>query len=131
MGTSPASSEIQKRIRELLKNCENTINIKDDILVYGKGRDHDTALTTVLKVLNDSGLTVRKEKCALGQPEVKWFSNIYNKDGMSPDPEKYRIIKDWPVPKSSAEVKSFLQTVQFNSKCGANGERSYPELTNH
>ena len=34
MGTSPASSEIQKRIREIICKCENAIHIKDDIKVY-------------------------------------------------------------------------------------------------
>ena len=31
MGTSPASSEIQKRIRETIKDCKSTIHIKDYI----------------------------------------------------------------------------------------------------
>ena len=31
MGTSPASSEIQKHIREMIKDCTNSLNIKDDI----------------------------------------------------------------------------------------------------
>ena len=35
---------------------------------------------------------------------------------MLPDPEKCLIIKNWPGSKSSSEVKSFLQTVQFSSK---------------
>ena len=50
---------------------------------------------------------------------------------MSPDPEKCSVIKNWHAPKSSSEVKSFLQTVQFNSKLlgGKPGELSYPELT--
>ena len=29
------------------------------------------------------------------------------------DPAKVSIIKEWPEPKDKAEVKSFLQTVQF------------------
>ena len=59
------------------------------------------------------GITLQPEKCQLGQPEVKWFGNIYSKHGVSPDSEKCAM---WPPPKSNAEVKSFLQTVQFNSK---------------
>ena len=35
MGTSPASSEIKKRIREMIKNCPNSLDIKDGILIYG------------------------------------------------------------------------------------------------
>ena len=41
MGTSPASSEIQKHIREAVNDYKNTIHIKDDILVFGVGQEHD------------------------------------------------------------------------------------------
>lgn len=131
MGTSPASSEIQKKVRETIAGCKNARNIKDDILIYGKGKEHDLYLEEVLRKLNEKGLTLRKEKCIFGQPQVKWFGNIYTKEGMSPDPEKCQIIYDWPEPQSCTAVKSFLQTIQFNAKFlhGEKGELSYPELT--
>ena len=129
MGTSPASSEVQRRMRQIIQGCQNVVHIKDDIIVYGKGEEHDRCLVEVLKVLEDC--TLRPEKCSLGQPEISWFGYIFTKHGMSPDPEKCRIIKEWKAPKSKEEVKSFLQTVQFNAKfmSGKHGEKSYPELT--
>ena len=33
---------------------------------------------------------------------------------MSPDPDKVKIIKDWPRPEDKSAIKSFLQTVQFS-----------------
>ena len=113
-GASPASGEAQKKIREILKSCTNTLNIKDDIFIHGKGKEHDEYLDVALEVLKSHGLTLRTKKCNLGKPEVKWFGYIFSKDGMSPDPEKCSIIKDWPAPSNLKEVKSFLQTVQFN-----------------
>ena len=131
MGTSPASSEIQKRIRQIIGKCQNAIHIKDDILVHGKGKEHDRYLEEVLRVLHENGITCRPEKCHLGQTEVTWFGNVYSKDGMSPDPQKCSVIRNWPAPNSCTEVKSFLQTVQFNAKFlgGEPGELSYPEIT--
>ena len=131
MGTSPASSEIQKKIRQIVSCCKNAIHIKDDILVHGKGKVHDDYLENTLSVLEDNGITLRPQKCYLGQTEVKWFGNIYSKEGMSPDPEKCKIIRNWPAPTNCSEVKSFLQTVQFNAKFlgGKPGESSYPDLT--
>ena len=35
-GTSPASSEIQKRVREMVKSCSNTRSIKDDMIIHSK-----------------------------------------------------------------------------------------------
>ena len=93
MGTSPVSSEIQKRIREAIKGCKNTIHIKDDILVFGAGQEHDRYLEDVLRTLQENSITLRPEKCRLGQPEVKWFGNIYSKHGVSPYPEKGAVIR--------------------------------------
>ena len=131
MGTSPASSEVQKRIRDIISKCQNAIHIKDDIMVHGVGGTHDKHLRNVLKTLRENGITARPDKCDLGKTEVKWFGNIYSEHGMSTDPSKCQIIRDWPAPQSKSEVKSFLQTVQFNAKFlgGENGEISYPELT--
>ena len=63
--------------------------------------------------------------------KVKWFGFIFSKAGMSSDPMKCSIIKEWPRPKSGKEVKSFLQTVQFNAKFlgGSTEGDSYPVLT--
>ena len=131
MGTSPASSEIQKKIRKIIQSCPSAIHIKDDIIVYGVGKGHDRSLEKVLSVLQDNGLTLRPDKCELGKPEIIWFGNVFSKYGMSPDPEKCAVVNQWSAPKSTAEVKSFLQTAQFNAKflTGKPGEPSYPELT--
>ena len=76
MGTSPASSEIQKCIREAIKDCKNTIKIKNDILTFRAGQEHDKYLEDVLRTLQEKCITLRPEKCRLRQPEVKWFGNI-------------------------------------------------------
>jgi len=70
----------------------------------------------MFETLHNNGLTLREEKCSLSKPEVKWFRNIYSHKGMSPDPDKCITIKNWPEPTMIAEVKSFLQTAQFNAK---------------
>ena len=56
MGTSPASSEIQKRFCETVQNCLNIIHIKDDIIVHGVGQQHDQCLIEVLCTLQEKEL---------------------------------------------------------------------------
>ena len=132
MGNSPASSECHRRVRAVLEGLEGVAQIKDDVLVYGKGDEHDTRLWAVLGRFRDAGLTLRREKCHFGQQEVKWFGHIFSEEGMSVDPEKVQLIKSWPRPRTVTEVKSFLQTVQFNAVYMAAqlpGELNFPELT--
>ncbi len=132
MGSSPASSEAHRRIKKVVAGLDGVLQIKDDVLVHGAGEEHDQRLRAVLERFQEAGLTLRREKCHLGQPSVKWFGMIFSAEGMSPDPEKANLIQNWPAPLTVRDVKSFLQTVQFNSAyMGAEepGEMTYAELT--
>ena len=102
------------------------------MLVHGVGEEHDHRLGAVLERFREAGLTLRQEKCHLGKAEVKWFGMIFSEEGMSPDPKKTALIKNWPAPLTVRDIKSFLQTVQFNAAyLGAEepGEMNYAELT--
>jgi transposase InsO family protein len=132
MGNSPASSEAHKRIKTVLQGCDGVVQIKDDIVVHGRGEEHDQRLRIALEKLQAAGLTLRREKCFLGKSEIKWFGMVFTEEGMATDPEKVAVIKNWPPPRTVSEVKSFLQTVQFNAIYMAAeepGEMQYAELT--
>ena len=59
----------------------------------------------MLERLQVNGITLRKEKCHFGVPEILWFGNTFSKHGMSPDPEKLKMIKTWPAPMNKSAVK--------------------------
>ena len=80
IGTSPASSEIQKRVREAIKDCKNAISIKDDILAHGKDNDHDKHLIKVLKILSEKGLHFKKRNVILVNQKLNGLAiYIYRK----------------------------------------------------
>ena len=113
MGTPPASGECHSAMSNILQGLKGVIQIKDDIIVHGKGQERDENLRACLKRLYEYRIWLRREKCKLGQQAIMWFDHIFTKQGMSPDPAKVEHIKAWPAPKTKEEVKSFLQTVQF------------------
>ena len=98
-GTSPASSEIQKRVRELVKDCPNTRSIKDDIIIYSKPENHDEIVRFTLAKLEEAGITLRPLKCKIGRPQVKWFGFIISEDGISPDTEHCASKKQRTTPR--------------------------------
>ena len=107
MGTSSASSEVQKIIRSIIQYLLYAMHIKDDISVYAIGKEHDVHLKNVLSTLQQKSVTLSPKKCHLCQSSVKWFGQIYSKFGVSPDPEKCKIIKEWPAPKNTSENGEF------------------------
>ena len=130
MGTHSGSSELQERVRVIVKGLQGVAQIKDDVVIHGTGAEHDTRLRLFLARIQEHGLTLRKEKCKFGVTEVLWFGHVYDKDGMSVDPAKVQIIKDWSRPKDKAGVKSFLQTVQFCQVFMRPGQgRTYSDVT--
>ena len=67
MGNSPASSECHRRVRTVLQGCEGVAQIKDDVLVFGTEEQHEGRLRAVLERFREAGLTLRKDKCKLGE----------------------------------------------------------------
>ena len=113
-----------------LEGLEGVQQIQDDMVVHGAGQIHDERLEAALERMEKSGLTLRREKCRFGVAEVLWFGHVYNKEGMSLDPQKVENIKSWPRPIDKSEVKSFLQTVQFCSTYMRPGNgRTYADVT--
>merc|ERR1711888_546832 len=100
MGIHTALSECQEKLRRVLEGLEGVLQIQDDIVVHGKGAVHDERLRKVLGRLQEHGFTLREEKCKFGQEEILWFGHVFSRAGMSPDPDKIRYIKEWPVPQS-------------------------------
>ena len=61
----------------------------DDILVYSsEERSHKQHLRQVFQRLVDYGLTLHREKCAIGVQEVSYLDHTFTKHGMIPNPNK-------------------------------------------
>ena len=102
MGTHSGSSELQERMRIIVAGLEGVTQIKDDVVIHGQGLQHDERLRKFLERIQEHGLTLRKEKCKFGVQEVTWFGMVYDKDGMRADPEKIKMISNWPRPEDKA-----------------------------
>ena len=63
----------------ILQGLKGVIQIKDDIIVHGKGQEHDENLMACLTRLYEMGIRLRREKCKLGQSEIMWFGHIFSK----------------------------------------------------
>ncbi|XP_076383913.1 uncharacterized protein LOC143261229 [Megalopta genalis] len=48
------------------------------------------------------------KKCNFFCKEVKYLGHVVSEMGVQTDPEKLDAVKNWPVPKSKIELKSFL-----------------------
>ena len=59
---------------------------------------------------------MNKQKCLLQRREIKFFGFIFSADGLKPDPEKIRALRDSEQPKNASEMRSFLGMAQYSSR---------------
>ena len=81
----------------------------DDVIVFSQDFDsHLERLTDVINRIGNAGLKLTPKKCHLFKKEVEFLGHIVSSDGVSTNPEKVRIVQEWPVPENISQLKSFL-----------------------
>ncbi|XP_056855374.1 uncharacterized protein LOC130504765 [Raphanus sativus] len=96
--TNPVETkELQRQVEELMEKGHIRLFVVvyfDDILVYSQSlEEHIDHLKAVLDVLRKEKLFANLKKCT-----------FY---GVKVDPEKVKAIREWPIPKTVSEVRSF------------------------
>lgn len=111
-----ASEWFQRVIKELLEHIPNSINVSDDILIFGRTQEeHDEALIQVLLVLEKAGLTLNPDKCEFNKEKIKFYGMIFSGEGVSPTDERVKAFREASPPKTANEVKSILSLVKFSA----------------
>lgn len=86
----------------------------DDILVFSKTlEDHRKHVATVLELLKKNRLYAKESKCELFQTSVEFLGHIIDREGVHMMTDKVKAIKDWPIPKSIEDIRSFLGTIGY------------------
>lgn len=69
---------------------------------------HLRRLEGTLQKLQKHGLKVKLEKCKFLQKEVKFLGHVITEDGVRTDPDKVKVVAEWPVPTTLHDLRSFL-----------------------
>ena len=106
----------QHKMDQILEKCPGTISIADDIAVCGETEaEHDQNLHNVMEIARQHGLVFNSEKCEIKVPQIKFFGMIYDKDGVHPDPEKVKVIKEKQSPGNKNELQEFLGIITYST----------------
>ena len=115
-GTNSASEIFQKAIQDLLSDIPGSMNISDDVVIFGKTQaEHDKALKAVFQKFDVSGITLNKKKCEFTKNR-SFFGFVFSAKGISPDPAKVEAINMAQAPGTSSEVRSFLGMATYCAK---------------
>ena len=86
----------------------------DDILIFSRTWDeHLEHVHAVLDVIRRHQLYCKPTKCLIGALEVLYLGHIITGTTIAPDREKLKTVRDWPVPETVSQVRSFLGFANF------------------
>ena len=104
-------------ISQVITGLDGVVAYLDDILVGGTDlqscRDNLEAVFAKLKEFN---LTINLEKCSFFKESVVYLGHILSSEGIKPDPSKVSIIKNFKVPATLRELRSFLGIASYYRK---------------
>jgi len=81
----------------------------DDIFIYSRTpKDHAHHLRTALEALRKNELYAKLSKCEFWLRKVAFMGHVVFNEGWSVDPQKIEAVSNWPIPKNTIEVRSFL-----------------------
>ena len=100
----------------VLQDLPGVASIADDIVCTGKDdKEHDRNLHLLMSCVQEWGLVLNLDKCAVKAPEINFFGNQYTKDGVQPDPDKVKAIADINPPLDTKELQQSLGLVTYLS----------------
>ena len=68
----------------------------------------------VLRCLQQAGLKLNPKKCEFNKLEVEFLGYVIEIKEIKIDPEKIKVIQQWPTLMSVKEVQAFLGFANFN-----------------
>ena len=110
-GLTNAPATFQRLMERVLAGLQWQICLIyiDDVIIFSKSfDDHLDHLSTVFSCLKEAGLKLKPKKCFLFQNSVKYLGHIVSSKGISTDPDKTKVVDEWPTPHDVSNVKGFL-----------------------
>lgn len=89
----------------------------DDILIYSRSlEDHIHHIELELQLLQQHQLCAKLSKCSFPQNKLEYLGHIISAEGVATDPEKTRVMQDWPLPSNVTELRGFLGLTGYYRK---------------
>lgn len=86
----------------------------DDILIFSDSfEDHLGRIQRVLERLVENNLKVSPKKCHWLRERVTYLGYTISNQGISTDPDKVKVIVEWPLPQKCEQLASFMGLAGF------------------
>ena len=106
----------QKKMDQILKECQGCIRITDDITIPGCTEvEHDAHLRDLMHITCKYDLVFNPQKTHVKAQAINFFGCLYDANGVHPDPGKVNAVHALPAPTNITELQEFLGLVTYLS----------------
>ena len=86
----------------------------DDIIIFFKSvREHLVHLEEVFRRLRDVSVKLNPKKCSFVKQRVDYLGHVVTPEGICPNPDKVRVVQEYPTPTNLKELRSFLGLANY------------------
>lgn len=115
--TSPSSFSRMMNIALAGLNYEKCLIYLDDLIIFGRNLEtHNKNLQDVFERLKKVNLKLNPTKCEFLKKEILYLGHVITNKGILPDPQKITVVKNYPCPTNSDEVKRFVAFTNYYRK---------------
>ena len=108
MGLSTSPKAFHNVIENVVRHIPSCMPYVDDIIVASPTwDDHLDDLGNLFSAFRKANIKFKKPKCSFGFKTIPFLGFVVSEQGVHPNPDKVKLIKDFPVPKTPKQVKSF------------------------
>jgi transposase InsO family protein len=118
-GIRNAPAVFQREMQRVLKDrlYKGVMVYIDDILIYsGTADEHEQLVEWVLRRLQDEGYYAHPDKCEFFRHQVEFLGHVISASGVAVQQHKVQRVREWPVPQTKRDVKSFLGMTGYYRK---------------
>ncbi|KAF1333396.1 Retrovirus polyprotein, partial [Globisporangium splendens] len=120
MGLRGSPGTFNRLLQRVFSDLRDVMRIYfDDIYVFTKSTNvqkHLEALDRVLHRCEVQQLYIKLSKCQFCVGEIPCLGDFVGRNGVRMDPDKIKIVQEWPVPKTKKQMESFLGTTVYVSR---------------
>ena len=107
---------IQKKMDQILKECQGCIRIADNITIHGHTKvEHNTHLKNLMWIAHKYNLVFNPQKTHVKAQAIDFFGYLYDANGVHPDPGKVNAVHTLLASTNATELQEFLGLVTYLS----------------
>ncbi|KAG7297303.1 hypothetical protein JYU34_019262 [Plutella xylostella] len=132
-GLKTAPATFQRAMNNVLRGLHNIhcMVYLDDVIIFSASlQEHIHKLKTVFQRLRESNLKVQLDKTEFLCKEVLYLGHKITQNGLQPNDDKIQAVLNYPIPKTTTEIKSFLGLIGYYRRFIKNFAQITKPLTN-